>query len=362
MKPTSTTRRDHLDWNGIKDRVDLASVATGLLGPAPKKSGRRLLWHCPFHDDRDPSFEVDPKTQRWKCWPCDRGGDAPALVMALKGSGSRRRCDTSPTGRGSSRLPGSRGEGRMPRRRRAAPAAPARRRHAPRRPVDGGGRGAGRGVGGPALDARGPAGAGLPGRGTRAIRADDPPTPAGLGAVGLPAERGRDAVLAGERHHDPLVRLGPPEPGEDPPARGPQAAICPGVPHRPTIYPGRESIRQDVPLIAVEGEFDAMLLDQELGDLAGVFTYDERLWPDRPADGGGDDRRRRALVRRPRRRRGRRRSRRPMVAPGRPRPAPRRQGLDRGPQAGIDLRLWWVESHFPAEFDREERAAIVEFS
>ena len=30
-------------------------------------------------------------------------------------------------------------------------------------------------------------------------------------------------------------------------------------------------------------------------------------------------------------------------------------------QAGIDLRRWWVEEHFADEFDRQERAAIMEF-
>jgi hypothetical protein len=41
---------------------------------------------------------------------------------------------------------------------------------------------------------------------------------------------------------------------------------------RPRIYPGPEAIRPGMPLIAVEGEFDAMLLGQELGDLACVVT------------------------------------------------------------------------------------------
>ncbi len=46
------------EWSEIKDRVDLAAVATNLLGPAPKRQGPRLLWPCPFHDDHDPSFRL----------------------------------------------------------------------------------------------------------------------------------------------------------------------------------------------------------------------------------------------------------------------------------------------------------------
>jgi hypothetical protein len=34
---------------------------------------------------------------------------------------------------------------------------------------------------------------------------------------------------------------------------------------RPRIYPGPEVIRPGAPLVVVEGEFDALLLDQELG-------------------------------------------------------------------------------------------------
>jgi DNA primase len=80
-----TATWDRIDWNAIRDRIDLARVVTALLGPAIKRQGRRLLWRCPFHDDRDPSFQVDPERGTWKCWPCDLGGDAPALVMKLKG-------------------------------------------------------------------------------------------------------------------------------------------------------------------------------------------------------------------------------------------------------------------------------------
>jgi hypothetical protein len=41
---------------------------------------------------------------------------------------------------------------------------------------------------------------------------------------------------------------------------------------RPTIYPGPEAIRPGAPLIIAEGEFDALLLGQELGELAAIVT------------------------------------------------------------------------------------------
>src|SRR4051812_25350515 len=79
----TTIHRGRDDWDGIKGRVDLARVVTALLGPPANRQGRRLLWLCPFHHDRHPSFEVDPRRGTWKCWPCNVGGDAPALVMRL---------------------------------------------------------------------------------------------------------------------------------------------------------------------------------------------------------------------------------------------------------------------------------------
>jgi hypothetical protein len=76
-------RRD--DWKAERERIDLAAVVTNLLGPAVKREGRRLLWRCPFHDDHNPSFVVDPARKSWRCFPCGIGGDAAALVMRHEG-------------------------------------------------------------------------------------------------------------------------------------------------------------------------------------------------------------------------------------------------------------------------------------
>ena len=71
------------EWSEIKDRVDLAAVAINLLGPAAKRQGPRLLWPCPFHDDHDPSFQVDWNRKTWRCWVCAIGGDAAELVKKV---------------------------------------------------------------------------------------------------------------------------------------------------------------------------------------------------------------------------------------------------------------------------------------
>ncbi len=76
---------DRLDWPAVKDGIDLAAVATALLGPPAKREGRRLLWLCPFHDDHHPSFQVDPDRRKWRCWSCGIRGDAAELAMKLQG-------------------------------------------------------------------------------------------------------------------------------------------------------------------------------------------------------------------------------------------------------------------------------------
>jgi hypothetical protein len=64
----TTPRGDRIDWPSVRDRTDLAKVATALLGPAPGRRGergRRLWWRCPLgsHDDADPAG--DRATSGW---------------------------------------------------------------------------------------------------------------------------------------------------------------------------------------------------------------------------------------------------------------------------------------------------------
>jgi DNA primase len=83
-----TVPLERIDWNELKDRIDLAIVATALLGPAPGRRGergRRLWWRCPFHEDRNPSLAIEPDKPWWRCWGCSENGDAAALVMKVRG-------------------------------------------------------------------------------------------------------------------------------------------------------------------------------------------------------------------------------------------------------------------------------------
>ncbi len=129
---------------------------------------------------------------------------------------------------------------------------------------------------------------------------------------------------------------------------------------RPEVFPSMESIRPGLPLVIVEGEFDAMLLGQELAGLACVITTGSasngpssriklaalaspRWFAATDADPAGD----KAAAEWPAR-------------AIRVRPPEGKDWTD-AHKAGIDLRRWWVEERFPDEFDRQERAAIMEF-
>ncbi len=297
-------------WDQIKDKIDLARTATALMGPAVKRAGRSLLWRCPWHDDHDPSLHVDPAKGRWKCWPCDLGGDAMELVRRLNPGWSFRECVEWLAGQaGVVPTPFRPASGGSPTRPTASAAKPAqagllksRSCHPHAFPSDSlrafptlakGGLG---GVvpaqpttacaGLPLADALSlvteaafrlwePEGAGalgnLRGRGLtdEAIRS------ARLGwtpGVGIPIEGGiRYWRIAGvvipwlDGDRLALVkirRLGD--------FKG--AKYIEAYRDRPGIYPSPAVIKPGKPLILTEGEFDALLLGQALGDLAAVVT------------------------------------------------------------------------------------------
>jgi DNA primase len=70
-------------WNEIEHKCDLATVAADLLGPAMRRCGDELWWHCPFHDGYSPSLSVALGGSHWSCMGCGAGGNAVALVMRI---------------------------------------------------------------------------------------------------------------------------------------------------------------------------------------------------------------------------------------------------------------------------------------
>jgi DNA primase len=69
----------------VKRANDLVELVRGR-GIVLERKGKQLVGKCPFHDDHDPSFTVDPKKQLWNCLgACREGGDVYKFVMKLEG-------------------------------------------------------------------------------------------------------------------------------------------------------------------------------------------------------------------------------------------------------------------------------------
>jgi DNA primase len=72
----STITRESLEaLEAAVDMVDLVGGRTPL-----RRSGARYVGRCPFHDERTPSFSVDPVKMVYYCFGCQRGGDHIAFV------------------------------------------------------------------------------------------------------------------------------------------------------------------------------------------------------------------------------------------------------------------------------------------
>jgi DNA primase len=58
------------------DIVDVIGAYVNLRPVGPKFQGL-----CPFHDDRHPSFTVDPRWQNYRCWACGKFGDVLTFIQ-----------------------------------------------------------------------------------------------------------------------------------------------------------------------------------------------------------------------------------------------------------------------------------------
>ena len=63
----------------IRERCDLVEIISQDV--ALRKSGRRLTGLCPFHNEKTPSFTVNPEMRVWKCFGCGEGGDVFSYVQ-----------------------------------------------------------------------------------------------------------------------------------------------------------------------------------------------------------------------------------------------------------------------------------------
>ena len=329
--------KDWINWQVERDRIDLAAVATGFLRQAPGRQGERgsrLWWRCPFHEDRNPSFLVDPVKRRWRCYGCGKDGDAATLVMELDGVSFPEAVRRLVGG-----VPSPLGAARPPTRPEPTPAET---------PVGPSGM--------PEAEALAlvvessdrlwtAEGAGALAHLTD-VRHLSPKTirSARLGwtsGVAIPKKDGGTYEARGivipwlDRDRLTLVKIRQPD--------GLRLRYAEGFRERPTLFPDPRVIKPGLPLIVVEGEFDAMLLGQELGELASVVTLGSasnrpgprllgmmlaapRWYISTDADDAGD----RAAEGWP-----------PRAHRARP-PRPFKDWTE-ARQGGVDLRRWWTD-------------------
>lgn len=69
----------------IRESVDIVDVVGGHVGL--KRSGKQFKGLCPFHDEKSPSFYVDPVRRSYKCFGCGAWGDVFDFVQKIEGVG-----------------------------------------------------------------------------------------------------------------------------------------------------------------------------------------------------------------------------------------------------------------------------------
>lgn len=67
----------------IRARVNLVELVSRRV--SLKKSGKNWTGLCPFHDDKNPSFNVSASTGYYRCWSCGEKGDAFTWIMKTQG-------------------------------------------------------------------------------------------------------------------------------------------------------------------------------------------------------------------------------------------------------------------------------------
>jgi DNA primase len=66
----------------VKQANDIVEVVGQYLALRP--AGGTFKGLCPFHEDTHPSFDVDPRRQRFKCWSCGKVGDVLHFVQEFE--------------------------------------------------------------------------------------------------------------------------------------------------------------------------------------------------------------------------------------------------------------------------------------
>ncbi len=66
----------------VKNQSDIVRVISDYV--SLKKRGKNYVANCPFHNEKTPSFNVNPAKQIFHCFGCGTGGDVFTFVMAME--------------------------------------------------------------------------------------------------------------------------------------------------------------------------------------------------------------------------------------------------------------------------------------
>lgn len=89
-QPKVEVREGELSIGAIKEAhniIDIISRYTNL-----RKAGKEYMGKCPFHEDRQPSLEVNEAKQLFYCFSCQRGGDLINFIMQIENLDTKGAC------------------------------------------------------------------------------------------------------------------------------------------------------------------------------------------------------------------------------------------------------------------------------
>jgi DNA primase len=73
---------DRVAIQQVKEANDIVDVVGSYVALRPV--GATFKGLCPFHEDHRPSFDVDPRRQRYRCWSCNKYGDVITFVQEFE--------------------------------------------------------------------------------------------------------------------------------------------------------------------------------------------------------------------------------------------------------------------------------------
>ncbi|MBW3607519.1 MAG: XdhC family protein [Actinobacteria bacterium] len=68
----------------VRDAVDMVDLVSSRV-ELKRAGANRLTGLCPFHDERSPSFGINPAEKVYHCFGCQASGDAFTFVMETEG-------------------------------------------------------------------------------------------------------------------------------------------------------------------------------------------------------------------------------------------------------------------------------------